>query len=105
MPRAQLLTKEPMDGDAAVCSVAKDSTKKSFRLVEAVVDSVAEVSVTPPQVFPVKVEPSAMSRAGGRYKAANSARIPNLGQKRVKIATDEGHACGVGFQIAEFERP
>ena len=105
VPRVQLLTKEPSDCDKAVCTVAKDSTKKGFRLVEAVVDSGAEESVAPPKVFPGKVEPSAMSRAGGRYTAASGTRIPNLGLQKVKFATDEGHACGMGFHIAVVERP
>ena len=56
-------------------------------------------------LFPGKLEPSAMSTAGGRYRAANGTRIPNLGQQRVRFTTDEGHSCGMGFQIADVERP
>ena len=74
-------------------------------MVEAVIDSGAEESVAPPGLFPGRVVPSAMSRAGGKYRAANDARIPNLGQLRVSFATREGHRCGLPFQIAAVERP
>jgi hypothetical protein len=46
-----------------------------------------------------------MSRAGGKYRAANGARIPNVGQVRVPFATGEGHKCGLIFQVAAVERP
>ena len=46
-----------------------------------------------------------MSRAGGRHKAANGARVPNLGQQKVQFKTDEDHPCGMGFQVADVERP
>jgi len=100
----QLLMKE--SGGPVVCAVSREpADKKGRRLVEAVVDSGAEESVAPPGVFPGAVKPSAMSRAGGRYRAANGSRIPNLGQQAVRFEVDEGHACGIGFQIADVERP
>ena len=68
-------------------------------------DSGAEESVAPPGVFPGQVQPSAMSKAGGRYRAANGSRIPNLGQQAVRFEVDEGLTCGLGFQIADVERP
>ena len=58
------------------------------RLVEAVVDSGAEESVIGPGIFPGEVVPSAMSKSGRRYRAANGARIPNLGQLDVFFHTD-----------------
>ena len=77
----------------------------AYRVLEAVVDSGAEESVAPPKMFPGPLQPSKMSVAGQRYRAANGSRIPNLGQKAVKYRTAEGHMCGMGFQIAEVERP
>ena len=65
-----------------------DSNGKE-KLVEAVVDSGAEESVTGPGVFPGVVVPSAMSRSGRKYRAANGSRIPNLGQQDVHFRTDE----------------
>ena len=58
------------------------------RLVEAVVDSGVEESVIGPGIFPGEVVPSAMSKSGRRYRAANGARIPNLGQLDVFFHTD-----------------
>ena len=46
-----------------------------------------------------------MQRAGGRYRAANGARIPNLGEQRVPFQTAEGHKCRLLFQIAPVEKP
>ncbi len=74
-------------------------------LVEAVVDSGAEESVAPPGCFAAKVVPSPMSRAGGRYRAANGSRIKNVGQQKVAFTTAEGHQCAMPFQVAEVERP
>ena len=69
----------------SVCAIAKDTPRAGFRLVEAVVDSGAEESVTPPNVFPGEIHASAMSKMGGKYKAANGTRIPNLGQQKVRF--------------------
>ena len=69
------------------------------------VDSGAEESVAPPGVFPGAIMPSAMSRAGKRYRAANGHAIKNLGQQTVRFRIGEGHACAMPMQIAEVERP
>jgi hypothetical protein len=99
----QLLTKD----DKLVGAVARDDAAVSgaFKVIEAVIDSGAEESVAPPGLFPGAVEPSKMSRAGGRYRAANGARIPNLGQVKVRFENDAGDKCGTTFQVAEVERP
>jgi hypothetical protein len=91
--------------DRFVGAVAKDEGDKGMRVIEAVVDSGAEESVAPPGCFPGTVGPSRMSRAGGKYRAANGARIPNLGQVRVPFVNEEGSKCGIMFQVAEVERP
>ena len=46
-----------------------------------------------------------MQRAGGRYRAANGARLPNLGQQLASFRTPEGHGCSLRFQLAGVERP
>jgi hypothetical protein len=91
--------------DRFVGAVAKDEVDKKMRVIEAVVDSGAEESVAPPGCFPGAVVPSRMSRAGGKYRAANGARIPNLGQVKVPFMNEEGDKCGIMFQVAEVERP
>ena len=90
--------------DKAVCAVAKDAPKKGYRLIEAAVDSGAEESVAPPRLFPGRVVPDAMPRAGGRHKAANGARILSLGQHKVQCRTDDDRPCRVGVQIADAGR-
>jgi hypothetical protein len=73
-------------------------------LVEAVVDSGAEESASPPKIFPGSIVPSAMSRSGGKYRAAKGARIPNR-QQKVMLMNDDGQKCGTTFQIADVEGP
>ena len=48
-----------------------------------------------------------MQRAGGggRYRAANGSRLPNLGQQLAAFRTPEGRSCSLRFQIAGVERP
>ncbi len=75
------------------------------RVVEAVVDSGAVHSVTPPGLFPGRVAPSPWSRAGRGYRAANGTGIKNLGQVSVKFGTAEGDKCSIPFQVAEVEQP
>jgi hypothetical protein len=96
--RAALHSLQHDDGGCLVGAVARD-------LVEAVVDSGAEESVAPPGFFAAAVVPSPMSRAGGKYRAANGSCIRNVGQQKVAFATSEGHCCNMPFQVAEVERP
>ena len=86
-------------------SVAKEVERPGYRLVEAVLESGAEDSVSAPKFFPGPVVPSAMSKAGGSYRVANGQRVPNIGQQSVHFRTDEGLQAGMLFQTAEIERP
>ena len=72
----------------------------------AVVDSGAEGSVSKPEHFPGELQPSAMSKSGENFRAANGSPIPNLGQKDVSFEVDEGHDCGITFQCAaKIDKP
>ena len=73
--------------------------------LEAAVDSGAEESVAPPRFFAAQAAPSAVSKIGGAYRAANGARIRKLGQQKVTFSSAEGHRCEMPFQVAEVERP
>ena len=84
--------------------MAKEPTRKGYTLVEAVLDTGAEESVSPPRFFPGPVVPSKMSQAGGSYRVANVQRVPNIGQQAVHFKTDEGQAAGMMFQTFEIER-
>ena len=74
------------------------------RVIEAVVDSGAVHSVTPPGLFPGPTVPSLWSAAGRGYRAANGTSIKNLGQIQVPFATAEGFRCRLPFQVAEVEQ-
>ena len=76
-----------------------------YKYVKAILDSGAEETVTPPDLFSQPVVESAMQRAGGRYRAANGTRIPNLGEQRVPFQTADGHRCILLFQVAPIEKP
>ena len=92
------------DSEALLGAVAGEK-RSGGRIVEAVVDSGAVHSVTPPGLFPGKVVPSPWSRAGRGYRAANGTAIKNLGQIDVPFATAEGHRCKMALQVAEVEQP
>ena len=46
-----------------------------------------------------------MQRAGGRDRAANGSRLPNLGQQVAAFRTSEGLSRSLRFQLAGVERP
>ena len=98
-----LLLEDMTGAERLLCSL--DATEKGWRAVTAVVDSGAEETVAPPGLFPGRVEVSPMQAAGGRYRAANGARIPNLGQLMAPFVTSEGRSCSLRFQVAGVERP
>ncbi len=91
------------DADELLCAVSGDAT--GGKVVEAVVDSGAVHSVTPPGFFPGRMVPSAWSKAGRGYRAANGTGIKNLGQIAVRFATAEGDKCSIPFQVAEVDQP
>jgi len=91
------------DAEVLLCAVTGEV--RGGKVVEAVVDSGAVHSVTPPSVFPGPVTPSPWSRAGRGYRAANGTGIKNLGQVKVPFGTAEGHKCLIPFQVAEVEQP
>ena len=58
--------------------------------VAAMVDSGVEETVVPTGLLPGKAVESPMQHAGGRYKAANGSRVPNLGQHDVAFQGTRG---------------
>ena len=91
------------DTDELIGAVSDET--RGGRVVEAVIDSGAVHSVTPPGLFPGRMCPSPWSRAGRGYRAANGTRIDNLGQVQVPFGTAEGHTCKIPFQVADVEQP
>jgi len=91
------------DAEELLAAVSGDA--RGGRVIEAVVDSGAVHSVTPPGLFPGPTVPSPWSRAGRGYRAANGTGIKNLGQVAVKFCTAEGDRCSIPFQVAEVDQP
>ena len=101
---AHMLTVEDTrSSERAVMSLEKP--RGGWRTVTAVLDSGAEETVAPPGLLPGRLESSPMSRAGGRFRAANGTRIPHLGPQVATFTTAEGRSCSLRFQIAGVERP
>ena len=98
-----LTVEDTTGGERAVMSLEKP--RSGWRVATAVLDSGAEETVAPPGLLPGRLESSPMSRAGGRFRAANGTRIPDLGQQVAAFTTAEGHSCSLRFQIAGVERP
>jgi hypothetical protein len=84
---------------------AVSSGARGGRVIEAIVDSGAVHSVTPPGLFPGPTVPSPWSVAGRGYRAANGSAIANLGQVAVRFCTAEGDRCAIPFQVAEVDQP
>ena len=75
-------------------------------MVAAVVDSGAVTSAMPPEDIPfVLVEPSPGSESGKHYRGAGGERIPNLGQKRIRITTNCNSVRMTKWQICPIRRP
>ena len=94
-----------IDDAGVLLSAVSPAKRGGGRVVEAVVDSGAVHSVTPPGLFPGRMRPSPWSPAGRGYRAANGTGIKNLGVVGVPFATAEGHRCAIPFQVAEVEQP
>ena len=62
--------------------------------------------VAPPTMAPkVAVQESPGSKRGQSYVSASAGRMPNMGQKVLKIQTNEGRETTVLYQIVEVCRP
>ena len=92
-----------MEGPSGGLLAAVGIAPGGERVIEVVVDSGAVASVAPLGLFPGELEPSAMSKAGRTYRAANGSPIRNLGQVRVPFVSAEGHKCSFPFQVADVE--
>ena len=69
-------------------------------------DSGAAQSVAPPSmVSGVVIETSPGSQRGQHNVSASGGRLPNMGQQKLKIQTNEGRDAMVLYQIAEVSRP
>ena len=70
--------------------------------IKSVMDSGAAESVAPPSMASgVRIEDSPGSRLGQHYISASKQRLPNVGQQRVKVVTNERRNATVLYQIVE----
>ena len=73
--------------------------------IESVVDSGAAESVQPVNMVPwVPMMPSEGSKRGQTYTSAGGERLPNLGEKKLEVVTDEGYPATARFQCADVTR-
>lgn len=86
---------------------AKTIGKVRYRLARGItVDSGAADNVMPRRLLRgrARVRPSAASKAGVNYVAANDGRIPNEGEADMEFMSGEGHHHKWTFQIAEVNK-
>ena len=88
-----------MEEEMDISQVQEGSTRLT-------IDSGAVESVAPPSFAPAYgVRSSAGSRAGTRYRGAGGNSIPNLGEKKIGVTTEEGQKAAMTFQIAQVTKP
>ncbi len=69
-------------------------------------DSGAAESVAPPSMAPqVSIDEAPGSKRGQHYVSASAGRLPNMGQQKLRVQTNEGRDALVLYQIAEVSRP
>lgn len=70
------------------------------------VDSGAVECVMPSVCAPhIPIKESDGSKKGSHYVAVGGARIPNVGQERVTLATQNGQASAMTFQTVDINNP
>jgi hypothetical protein len=102
---AVLASLEEEQDEAMIMSVTK-AEYEGWRRVTATVDSASADHVSPEEEFKgFKMEPSEGSKQGKGYVAANGQKVPNLGQKRTEVMTDDGKKLSVTWQITKVTKP
>ena len=69
----------------------KDESHPQWVRIRTLMDSGAAQSVAPPSMAPgVMIEQSPGSKWGQHYVSASGGRLPNMGQQKLNIRTNEG---------------
>jgi hypothetical protein len=80
-------------------------SKDDYVVVTAAIDSGAADNALSPKILPeIPITESPGSRAGKCYISASGGRIPNLGEKIVRIRTAAGNIKTIKFQIADVSK-
>jgi hypothetical protein len=86
--------------------VAAKEEWKGLQRVDILVDSGAVENVAgPSHMIGYPILESEGSRNDQHYLVADGGRIPNYGEQKVKVVTEEGHLCGLTFQLTDVTRP
>jgi hypothetical protein len=89
-----------------VMMMTAQATYNGWRRVTVTVDSGSADHVAPEEEFgATPLEESEGSKKGRRYIAANGQKAPNLGQRVVKMATDDGLPLQVCWQVTKVVKP
>ena len=84
--------------------IANDA-RDGWEVIKGVMDSGASESVTCPSTCPgYEAVPSRMSKAGLNYVSASGDPIPNLGEKRIQVMTENGKESTAKYQVADVSR-
>ena len=78
--------------------------RPGYKLIEAVFDTGAFKSCTPPGLFPGKVRASKMSSSGKGFAGPDQSPIPNLGELDCKFLTEDGTQAAMCLQVAPIDR-
>jgi len=88
-----------------ICAVEVNQAK-TIGKGKITIDSGAAESVIPQGMLnEIKVQESEGSRNGVQYIAANGAKMPNLGEKKVFFKTKDGMESNVVFQVTHARKP
>ena len=80
-------------------------SEEHMEYLDVTVDSGATDSVMDKSKVPsCPVRPSEGSRRGVNYVAAAGKVIPNEGEKRLRVITEEGHGCNLKMQITAVNK-
>ena len=94
--------------DLAFLGMEMERPVSSMEMValEVTIDSGAAENVLSEECVPsVKTTPSEGSRARMNFLAANGDKIPNQGEKKLRVVTQEGLERSMLFQVAPVTKP
>ena len=95
-------TKKPETKKLKEINVMENNSRK----LVLTIDSGASENVIGMHAVPeCPTRPSAGSRAGVTYVAANGMQMPNRGEKRVRVKTKEGCCCELKMQVTDVRKP
>ena len=106
MRELNLFAKVPLKESPKVLCPAISEETGGWLKMKSVMDSGASESVASPLMFPdYEVRPSAGSRRGQEYTAANGENIPNLGEQVLSVVMEDGREGNIKYQSCDVSRP